>query len=504
MKSETYPSRSPTQSPARSRSSSVLQSDRSRPRRKRQRISYVEHNNLDSDEEHHPVDEPSDFEELLKDEVEDEEMSNLDEDMSEHDDEGSELDVEFNSDDDPELGNHIRQMLDQDEMISDVELSPLMSNATAKKKKTKAKPASSGSTRRDLNLSLPPITSIRDIFSDITSNAIDAGLDKVVQRLNNRPLRVATMCSGTESPLLALKLVQQNLEQQLGMSFQIDHVFSAEIEPYKQAYIQRNFHPPLLFRDITEFMVPEGSDIMEGTTAYGAVAAVPADIDILVAGSSCVDFSNLNVNKVTDLHAKQGESADTFEAVRRYMVYASPPIVILENVIDAKAWMGIEKEIQQIGYGTQVVKVDTKDYYLPHTRQRKYMLALNKSLYRNKVPSMLDTWEKHMDTFKRRASAPVSSFLLPADDPRILALLAREDLKAKDSFEQEDRWEACRGRHLNRRLELELGPRKPITAFLPEHGHRKWLKGRVPRELDVIDICHLVQAVDGLDSQFKT
>jgi site-specific DNA-cytosine methylase len=391
---------------------------------------------------------------------------------------------------------------DQDMEVSDIELSPPKPKQGTKSTSTKPKSANLGISRRDLDHSLPPIDNIRDIFSDITTKAINAGLDKVVEGLRDRPLRVATMCSGTESPLLALKLVQQSLENQLGKSILIEHVFSAEIEPYKQAYIQRNFNPPLLFRDITEFVVTDDGEQMEGRTAYGAVAAVPRDIDILVAGSSCVDFSNLNSNKATDLYARQGESADTYEAVRRYTVWASPPIVILENVIDAKAWKGIEQEMQDIGYGTKVVKVDTKNYYLPHTRQRRYMLALNKTIYRS--DHELDAWEKHMETFRRRASSPVSAFLLPVDDLRLLALLAREALKAKDSFDQEDRWEACRGRHLNRRLELQLGPRKPITSPLPEHGNRKWLKGRVPRELDVIDICHLVQARHGLDSQHKT
>lgn len=34
--------------------------------------------------------------------------------------------------------------------------------------------------------------------------------------------------------------------------FAFKHVFSAEIVEYKQAYIERNFRPPLLFRDAIE------------------------------------------------------------------------------------------------------------------------------------------------------------------------------------------------------------------------------------------------------------
>jgi hypothetical protein len=37
-----------------------------------------------------------------------------------------------------------------------------------------------------------------------------------------------------------------------GHTFKVEHVFSCEIEPFKQAYIERNFSPPILFRDVCE------------------------------------------------------------------------------------------------------------------------------------------------------------------------------------------------------------------------------------------------------------
>jgi hypothetical protein len=83
---------------------------------------------------------------------------------------------------------------------------------------------------------------------------------------NHGPIRVATMCSGTESPILALDMIQQSLGklirrvandddgrrrlQEAGIDatnsqpLAVTHVFSCEIEPFKQAYIERNFHPP--------------------------------------------------------------------------------------------------------------------------------------------------------------------------------------------------------------------------------------------------------------------
>lgn len=100
------------------------------------------------------------------------------------------------------------------------------------------------------NSSLPPISSIPAIFNDLVSNIPD--IKKVAERVKGRKLRVATMCSGTESPLLALELIQNSIEELYKTKLEIDHVFSCEIEPFKQAYIERNFSPPILFRDICE------------------------------------------------------------------------------------------------------------------------------------------------------------------------------------------------------------------------------------------------------------
>ena len=60
------------------------------------------------------------------------------------------------------------------------------------------------------------------------------------------------------------------------MDFAFEHVFSCEIEPFKQAYIERNFSPPILFRDVCEL----GDGYAH--TAYGALEPVPGDVDLLV------------------------------------------------------------------------------------------------------------------------------------------------------------------------------------------------------------------------------
>jgi hypothetical protein len=125
-----------------------------------------------------------------------------------------------------------------------------------------------------LDRSLPPIHSLPAIFEDMVLTGLDESKSLKVQDFVNhvqgRALRVGTMCSGTECPILALGLVNDGefLSDSLHLNanfltcvalkrlgkptIPFTHVLSCEIVPYKQAYIQRNFDPQYLFRDVTE------------------------------------------------------------------------------------------------------------------------------------------------------------------------------------------------------------------------------------------------------------
>lgn len=69
-------------------------------------------------------------------------------------------------------------------------------------------------------------------------------------------------------------MIANAVKAQHGVDLRFDHAFSCEIEPFKQAYIERNFAPPILFRDVTEL----GRD--KAHTAYGSLVEVPGNIDV--------------------------------------------------------------------------------------------------------------------------------------------------------------------------------------------------------------------------------
>ena len=210
---------------------------------------------------------------------------------------------------------------------------------------------------------LPAIRDVQDMFHDMVKKLPE--LRDFIKKLG-RPLRVATMCSGTESPLLALDKIGVATEREYGAKLAVDHVFSCEIEPFKQAYIERNFAPPILFRDIREL------DEDQATTAYGALVDVPGFCDMLVAGTSCVDYSNLNNEQKTINEA--GESGQTFCGMMTWVQKKQPPVVILENVCGAP-WEQISLAFQAKGYAAHFMRVDTKRFYIPHTRTRVYLFA---------------------------------------------------------------------------------------------------------------------------------
>ncbi|KAE8446023.1 hypothetical protein EG329_012662 [Mollisiaceae sp. DMI_Dod_QoI] len=84
---------------------------------------------------------------------------------------------------------------------------------------------------------------------------------------------------------------------------------------------------------------------------------------------------------------QKGESGDTFHAILQYAKDFKPALIILENVLGAP-WLdakipaskrtkkgcepqvGIDKHLEQVGYVTVFVRIDSKDYYVPHTRRR--------------------------------------------------------------------------------------------------------------------------------------
>ncbi|KAK7727497.1 hypothetical protein SLS57_002970 [Botryosphaeria dothidea] len=484
-----------------------LENMRPQQRIRRKRVSYAEHFSASSE----------DFEETERSEYEDQDASESEYEEIADAPSSDEFDpdAEINASPEPEINMDydILEDLDMDSMDMD---EPKASRTTDKPKRQRAKSSGKGkkATReRRIDANLPPLSSIEDIFDDITKQALDRGLQETLRALNGQELRIATMCSGTESPVLALQLVSDALEKHGAAPLRLNHVFSAEIVPKKQAYIERNFHPPIIFRDIRE-LTREDAIRSGSTNVYGAKVPIPGDIDLLVAGFSCVDYSALN-NKGKTLNQK-GESRDTLEAILSYAEKWTPKMIVLENVYGAP-WEKCVERAKKVGYAAEFVRVDTKDYYLPHTRTRGYMVCIHEKQFPGNARTAARQWKDLMFESKRRASAPASAFLLPADDLRVHQFNSQLTSQYRqDGKERIFDWDACRHRHQKARQQDRLGFQRPITNWVDngtcvafEHAHKLWLAKQVERVWDCIEIRFLRSAKDsatsrGYDPMFKT
>jgi site-specific DNA-cytosine methylase len=343
-----------------------------------------------------------------------------------------------------------------------------------------------------LNKKGPPMSNIYEIFDDMADKAVERDL---CERLPSRKLRIFTMCSGTEAPLLAMQLMQRALARRdQPILFSFEHLASAELEPFKQAFIQRNFNPPVLFRDVTEFSV-EGHP----HTAYGGTAPQPENVDILIAGTVCKDYSTLNNDKKK--FGESGKSYNTFVALARYADRNRPKIIILENVSRAPWWQ-IRNHLGAIGYEGVAVQVDTKNFYLPQTRERGYLIAFDTRRYPSSkfdVESVSQDWKDCMQYFQRRATSPFTDFLLADDDPYLhQAKLGALTFKSKKANQA---WDACRHRYAKWRVENQTGMLRPLTKWqtngtcvFPDFGWILWAKRQRERIWDTLEIEFLRHA----------
>ena len=95
---------------------------------------------------------------------------------------------------------------------------------------------------------------------------------------------------------------------------------------------------------------------------------------------------------------------------------AKPPIVVIENVSQAPWELKVEL-FQKEGYAATFKRLDTKKYYIPHTRQRGYLFAASKG---RGVPSNAGAWTELVSSLERPASASLDAFMLSNDDPRVI------------------------------------------------------------------------------------
>ena len=215
------------------------------------------------------------------------------------------------------------------------------------------------------------------------------------------------------------------------------------------------------------------------------------------------DFRDwLNSIKPVQIQAAEcGESSITFLSTVCYINNHRPKMVILENVQMAP-WDAIcDLFLHAIDYAATHVSVDTKDYYIPQTRNRGYVVAVDRQIFGDSAQYVIDEWKTQLVAMKRAASTPVQQWLLSPHDP--LTIRARQDESEKTIAnslkpKQESDWSRSKKRHSRVRRLLKLGKGRPMTAWglggyeKPyDRLDRLFIKSQNNRALDCTDIYFL-------------
>jgi site-specific DNA-cytosine methylase len=255
--------------------------------------------------------------------------------------------------------------------------------------------------------------------------------------------------------------------------------------------------------------------------ASGCSKQIPAEkLDILIAGTSCVDFSTLNNKKdqktqlnAFDIFPKDvvegneespvgldpvfreavrtqltpeglaniGESMTTFLSTLSFIMDKRPRIIILENVQTAP-WKSMERFwLRRAGYNAEHVKVDSKEYYLPQDRSRGYLVAMDATefaKYGSDAAGLVHKAILHILGLKRNASSSVLEFLLADDDPCLLQ--ARTEIvrhgalgKSKEGDggqRQQVDWDLCQLRHDIYEQQWDLSTVRRFSNATLSHG----------------------------------
>jgi site-specific DNA-cytosine methylase len=184
---------------------------------------------------------------------------------------------------------------------------------------------------------------------------------------------------------------------------------------------------------------------------------------------------------------------------------------------------GIDALMHEIEYLSHYLDVDTKDYYLPQTRQRGYMLCVKRSWFGETYPASkgekraeeaeievveqtrksavnpeLEEWAKMMEALKHKVSVPAEVMLLAASEETKKSVLLSEE-SGKDVP-----CDKCRLRHEGIQDKYQLANERKLTRW-KENGGRCvpgfWITARsmMNQVMDFLEVLHLLSLMNGID-----
>nr|DAS58523.1 MAG TPA: Cytosine specific methyltransferase [Caudoviricetes sp.] len=185
----------------------------------------------------------------------------------------------------------------------------------------------------------------------MTINEIVEYLCEPVTECKREQVRIATLFSGIGAPEFAAREVFSEVKT----------VFACEIDKFARLSYLANHDAPLAFyEDVCDF----------DARAYAG------QIDILIGGSPCQDFSTAGQRAGED-----GERGNLIWQFYRVVSEARPKVFVYENVKGflsingGKSYQRFLDALRGLGYHCHAEILNTKDYGIPQNRERLYIVG---------------------------------------------------------------------------------------------------------------------------------
>ena len=163
--------------------------------------------------------------------------------------------------------------------------------------------------------------------------------------------KIATLFSGIGAPEFAAR----------GVFSEVETIFACEIDKYaRQSYLANHDAPLVFYDDVCDL----------DARAYAG------QIDILVGGSPCQDFSIAGQRA-----GENGERGNLIWQFYRVVSEARPSVFVYENVKGfvsingGKSYQRFLGALRDLGYHCHAEILNTKDYGIPQNRERLYIVG---------------------------------------------------------------------------------------------------------------------------------
>ena len=172
-------------------------------------------------------------------------------------------------------------------------------------------------------------------------------------------IKIGTDCSGIEAPIEALKCLCDKYK-----NINYKHIFSSEINKYAIRCIKQNNNPDILYEDMQK----------------RDINIVP-DINLYISGFPCQPYSRANKYK-SDVDPR----LNLFEYCLKVIINKKPDCFILENVktlVTLRNGYYFNEILMRLNhnniYDIHYKVINTKEYGIPQSRDRLYIIGILKS-----------------------------------------------------------------------------------------------------------------------------